>query len=73
MPLPLAAGLYGILLGLGFTTFVLTLAVWALAGISVASATCRSGLLIGLGFGRPRTAGRVDGAAATRRSASGWS
>ena len=31
MPLPLAAGLYGVLLGLGFTTFILTFAVWALA------------------------------------------
>ena len=30
LPLPLAAGLYGVLLGLGFTTFVLTFAVWAL-------------------------------------------
>ena len=36
MPLPLAAGLYGVLLGLGFTTFVLSFGVWALAGISVA-------------------------------------
>ncbi len=36
MPVPLAAGLYGVLLGLGFTTFILSFAVWALAGISVA-------------------------------------
>ncbi len=36
MPLPLASALYGILLGLGFTTFVLSFGVWALAGISVA-------------------------------------
>jgi hypothetical protein len=36
MPLPLAAALYGVLLGLGFTTFVLTFAVWALAGIAIA-------------------------------------
>ncbi len=36
MPVPLAAGLYGVLLGLGFTTFILTFAVWALAGMSVA-------------------------------------
>ena len=36
MPVPLAAGLYGVLLGLGFTTFILTFAVWALAGVSVA-------------------------------------
>ena len=33
MPVPLAAGLYGVLLGLGFTTFILTFAVWALAGV----------------------------------------
>ncbi|HMJ04269.1 MAG TPA: hypothetical protein VK506_15110 [Conexibacter sp.] len=54
MPLPLAAGLYGVLLGLGFTTFVLTLAVWALAGISVAVGSVEAGLLIGLGFGAGR-------------------
>jgi hypothetical protein len=33
---PLAAAGYGALLGLGFTTFVLSFAVWALAGMSVA-------------------------------------
>jgi len=54
LPLPLAAGLYGVLLGLGFTTFVLTLAVWALAGIAVAIGSLRAGLLIGLGFGAGR-------------------
>jgi hypothetical protein len=54
LPLPLAAGLYGVLLGLGFTTFVLTLAVWALAGISVAIGDVQGGLLIGLGFGAGR-------------------
>ncbi len=54
LPLPLAAGLYGVLLGLGFTTFVLTLAVWALAGISVAIGSPLAGLLIGLGFGLGR-------------------
>lgn len=54
LPLPLAAGLYGILLGLGFTTFVLTLAVWALAGIAVAAGSLHDGLLIGLGFGAGR-------------------
>lgn len=51
MPLPLAAGLYGILLGLGFTTFVLTFAVWALAGISIALGSPVLGLMVGLGFG----------------------
>ena len=37
LPLPLACALYGVLLGLGFTTFVLAFAVWALAGISFAA------------------------------------
>jgi hypothetical protein len=48
---PLAAGLYGVLLGLGFTTFILTFAVWALAGVSVALGDPQLGLLVGLGFG----------------------
>jgi hypothetical protein len=51
MPLPLACGLYGILLGLGFTTFVLAFAVWALAGISFAAGSPTLGLLIGCAFG----------------------
>jgi hypothetical protein len=55
LPLPLAAGLYGILLGLGFTTFILSFAVWALAGVSVALGDPGLGLLVGLGFGIGRT------------------
>ena len=51
MPMPVAAALYGILLGLGFTTFVLTFGVWALAGISLALGEPAAGLAIGLGFG----------------------
>jgi len=51
MPLPLACGLYGILLGLGFTTFVLAFAVWALAGISFAAGSPTVGLLMGCAFG----------------------
>jgi hypothetical protein len=54
MPVPVAAGLYGVLLGLGFTTFILTFAVWALAGVSVALGDPQLGLLIGLGFGLGR-------------------
>lgn len=54
MPLPLAAGLYGVLLGLGFTTFVLTLANWALATISLAVGDPATGALIGLAFGAGR-------------------
>jgi hypothetical protein len=55
MPLPLAAGLYGILLGLGFTTFVLSFGVWALAGISVAVGDPSAGVLIGAAFGIGRS------------------
>ncbi|HEY8302962.1 MAG TPA: serine hydrolase [Solirubrobacteraceae bacterium] len=51
MPLPLACGLYGVLLGLGFTTFVLAFAVWALAGVSFAAGAPAVGLLVGGAFG----------------------
>ena len=54
MPLPLVGALYGLLLGLGFTTFVLTLAVWALAGIAVALGSPVAGLVIGVAFGLGR-------------------
>lgn len=51
MPMPVAAALYGILLGLGFTTFVLSFGVWALAGISFAVGDLEAGLMIGAAFG----------------------
>ena len=51
LPLPIAALLYGMLLGLGFTTFVLSFGVWALAGISLALGNVRDGLVIGAAFG----------------------
>jgi len=54
LPLPLAAGLYGVLLGLGFTTFILTFAVWALAAVSVTLGDPALGVLIGLAFGAGR-------------------
>jgi hypothetical protein len=54
LPLPLACALYGVLLGLGFTTFVLAFAVWALAGISFASGDPLIGVLVGLAFGAGR-------------------
>jgi hypothetical protein len=50
LPLPVAAAGYGVLLGLGFTTFVLTFAVWALAGVSLAVGDVSTGVLIGLAF-----------------------
>jgi hypothetical protein len=54
MPLPLACGLYGLLLGLGFTTFVLSFAVWALAGISFAADSTIFGVAAGVAFGLGR-------------------
>ena len=70
MPLSLASGLFGLLLGLGFTTFVLAFAVWALAGLSFIAGSTGLGLLIGLAFGlgralpviliAPRLRGRRD-------------
>jgi hypothetical protein len=54
LPVPVAAGLYGVLLGLGFTTFILSFAVWALAGISVALGDPALGAVVGLGFGAGR-------------------
>ena len=54
LPLPLAAGLYGVLLGLVFTTFILSFAVWALAGVAVALGDPQLGLAAGLGFGAAR-------------------
>jgi hypothetical protein len=54
LPVPLAAGLYGVLLGLGFTTFILTFAVWALAGVIVAVGDPALGVAVGLAFGAGR-------------------
>ncbi len=51
MPMPLAAALYGGLLGLGFTTFVLTFGVWAIAAVSFAVGEPATGALIGVAFG----------------------
>ncbi len=56
MPLPLACALYGALLGLGFTTFVLAFAVWALAGISFAAGDPALGALVGVAFAAGRAA-----------------
>ncbi len=54
MPLPLACALYGVLLGLGFTTFVLAFAVWALAGVCFAAGDPLLGVLVGVCFGAGR-------------------
>ena len=54
MPMPVAAALYGVLLGIGFTTFVLSFGVWALAGISLALGDPLAGAVIGACFGLGR-------------------
>ncbi len=54
LPVPLAAGLYGVLLGLGFTTFVLSFATWALAAACLAVGAPATGATIGLAFGAGR-------------------
>jgi hypothetical protein len=54
LPVPLAAAGYGVLLGLGFTTFVLSFAVWALAGTSIAVGDVGLGVAMGLAFGAGR-------------------
>lgn len=51
MPMPLAAALYGVLLGLGFTTFVLTFGVFALAAVAFAVADPAIGVAMGFAFG----------------------
>jgi hypothetical protein len=51
MPMPVAAALYGVLLGIGFTTFVLSFGVWALAGVSLAVGDPALGLVLGICFG----------------------
>lgn len=69
LPVPAAAALYGVLLGLGFTTFLLTFATWALAVACLAVGTPATGVLVGLAFGAGRAvpvavlATRPDGAA----------
>ncbi|HWI22897.1 MAG TPA: hypothetical protein VNT22_09820 [Baekduia sp.] len=54
VPLPHVAAAYGVLLGLGFTTFVLTFAVPALAAIALLIGDPVTGLAIGLAFGAGR-------------------
>lgn len=51
LPVPIAAGLYGVLLGLGFTTFVLSFATWALAIACLALGDWAVGVAVGVAFG----------------------
>ena len=50
LPVSLAAALYGVLLGLGFTTFVLSFAVYALAAACLALGVPSVGVAVGLAF-----------------------
>jgi hypothetical protein len=54
LPLPVAASLYGVLLGVGFATFVLTFAVVSLAAISLALGDAGLGLAVGAAFAAGR-------------------
>jgi len=54
VPVPVATGLYGVLLGLGFTTFLLSFATWGLAAACLAIGTPATGLAVGLAFGAGR-------------------
>ncbi len=56
LPLPLAAALYGVLLGLGFTTFVLSFAVYALAAVCLALGVPGVGVAVGVAFACGRIA-----------------
>ena len=67
LPLPVASAGYGVLLGLGFTTFVYTLAFWALAAIALVLGDVRLGLAAGLGFGVGRALPIVALAPVARR------
>jgi hypothetical protein len=54
LPLPVASALYGVLLGLGFTTFVLSFATYALAACALALGDPVLGAAIGAGFAAGR-------------------
>lgn len=54
LPLVMVGAGYGLLLGLGFTTFVLTFGVWALAGIVLVTGDAGLGLAAGVAFGAGR-------------------
>jgi hypothetical protein len=70
LPLSATGGLYGLLLGLGFVTYLLTYAMWALLLGCLLLATPPLGLAVGIAFGLGRAlpvlllAGRYDRPAA---------
>lgn len=53
-PLEIAAGAYGVLLGLGFTTFVMSYALWGLALVAMLVADPALGIPLGAAFGLGR-------------------
>ena len=54
-PAPVTLGLYGLLLGLGFTTFVLSFATWALAAVAFLLGSVATGVVVGVAFGVGRS------------------
>ena len=51
IPLAATGALYGLLLGLGFTTYLLTYAMWALVGACILLGSAPLGALVGVAFG----------------------
>ena len=51
LPLPATSALYGLMLGLGFTTYLLTWAMWALLVACLLIGTPWLGLAVGVAFG----------------------
>jgi hypothetical protein len=51
LPLPATSALYGLMLGLGFTTYLLTWAMWALVIACLLIGTPWLGLAVGIAFG----------------------
>lgn len=54
MPLSLASAAYGVLLGLGITTFVMSYTLWAAAILSLLVASPAAGVVVGAAFGLGR-------------------
>ena len=54
LPLSVTGSLYGLLLGLGFTTYILTYALWALVASVLLLGSLQLGVIVGLAFGLGR-------------------
>ena len=71
-PLPAAAGAYGVLLGLGFTTYVLAFVLWTAAALTLALGSPELGVAAGLAFGVGRALPVVALAPVAERPGAAW-